>query len=1467
MSTESPEEKLRRMKNSVSGSKSWLTRDIKAAERLADVAENNPSTRVKTEIQTQLDGLKTRYMTVIDALEQIRKSFVPTTELTTYIDTSCADTTTEYERGRDRLLTAEAQLEELFLSRAEGTREVTVHEPSDPRPKIANNLTPFTLSDENSPVELSAWIKEVESFFYASNLERADTRVQQSYLLKFLAINIRQRIEGDFAPHMDVLDKNDGCLALVIRDFEIRYPAFNRRLDFFAVKQKGGQSALSFAKHLEAVGNEASLAHVTVEDLYIHRLIEGLVDKELRDKLLKLQVRNRETFLQEITAYDAANASSIRLDGACANAISGKQFKNKPKHKGKKKGGKSNGKKKNIAPITTLEALKGKCMRCARSNHKTKDCSFAKQPGKVTCHNCGNEGHLKKACLGTMSRFNTPASSRAPSPVNDSDSTSIVHCNKVGRATPRVSVSIKAKNGSGTPFLCEFIPDSGATRTILPYSLVKTYGLKLDPSNEVIRAANNTKMACEGQIKLAIRCHGKTIEVQALVSSAVKDMLVAWFDLVDLGILPSNFPARINKVDEQREEMQTVDQAKLTAILQTFDDVLNDNLKSTPITGPPMKIHLSEQAKPKRIIATRRIPAHYEEEAKRIIAQLLEDGVIAELDAPTDWLSPAFFVQKESGGLRLVVDFSASGLNDYVQRNIHPFPSAKEIVNSIRPDSLWFAKLDATQGYHQVMLDKESQKLTAFILPFGCYYYKRSAMGLASSGDEFNKRTDIAVRKVADALKIVDDVLIQAPTQEVLLQRLETFFEACRAQNITISYKKLQVGQEIKFAGYIIGKNGIKPDPAKIQAIEDFPTPKDLSTLRSFLGLANQLGSFIPDLTHMTVSLRQLLKKDTAFIWLEDHQQSFEETKRLLTSDMVVKPFDPKLETQLLTDASRLKGLGFALMQKDIDGNQRLIQCGSRSLTPAERNYATIELECLGIQYGIMQCRHFLLGMDGFLVLTDHRPLKGIFQKRLDDIANTRLQRIRLGLVDYKFKVDYTPGKTHLIADALSRAPVFAPAENDEEMVNTTLCYSIASDPILEPLYKSALEDNDYQRTIQALLDGKSPKNLPLDHPTKLYQNVWDDISIMDGLLILGSQKIIIPQNGRDGILKALHIPHCGINKTKEQARQLYYWPGMSQDIENMVRGCMECQMNLPSLQKEPLVPTVPVGPMSHIGLDLAHEGGHTYIIMVDAYSGFVFCSQLQKTDTSAVTRQLENWFLDVGFPAFARSDGGPQFRSEFNTFCKQNNIHHDHSSAYYPRSNGLAENGVKTCKQLLKKHHSHFQSFRKALLEWRNTPRPDGYSPAQMFIGRRQRTHLPCLSVAYEPIDQSLAAQSRAEERQRIKIRHDENAKELPPLQTGQEVLLQHPVTKQWDSQGRIVSTRVDGRSYEVQTKNGIFLRNRRFLRPSSKTVQESDDQPKIPSVKGSILRRSPRLAEKKRSVSFAQSSMQDGKRTKQSS
>ena len=323
----------------------------------------------------------------------------------------------------------------------------------------------------------------------------------------------------------------------------------------------------------------------------------------------------------------------------------------------------------------------------------------------------------------------------------------------------------------------------------------------------------------------------------AVITPAISnEIIIGRDDLRNLGVIPRQFPDPVYFVAENKY-------SKLhDSLIKSNPDVLTDDLpKQSMETGCIlMKIHLKPgERAPFRISTARQIPLHWREKAERIIKKLLEGGIITPQNNPTEWCAPGFFVAKKNGDLGLVVDFTR--LNKYVKCPIHTFPWTQEVLSGIDPGSKVFAKLDATQGYHQVPLDEESSKLTTFLLPSGRFRFLPAPMRLSCSSDEFCRRSDKIIEGLQGVRKLVDDILIQVPNIKTLKVRIDELLKRCRAHNFTLSRKKLKIGDSVEFAGQIVSNEGVKPNSAYLQGIRDFPAPTSVSELRSFLGMVNQL--------------------------------------------------------------------------------------------------------------------------------------------------------------------------------------------------------------------------------------------------------------------------------------------------------------------------------------------------------------------------------------------------------------------------------------------------------------------------------------------------------------------------------------------------------------------------------------------------------------------------------------------------
>ena len=299
----------------------------------------------------------------------------------------------------------------------------------------------------------------------------------------------------------------------------------------------------------------------------------------------------------------------------------------------------------------------------------------------------------------------------------------------------------------------------------------------------------------------------------------------------------------------------------------------------------------------------------------------------------------------------------------------------------------------------------------------------------------------------------------------------------------------------------------------------------------------------------------------------------------------------------------------------------------------------------------------------------------------------------------------------------------------------------------------------------------------------------------------------------------------------------------MYNDIVQVIERCRACQKHLPSLPQADLIEDTAKFPMEKVELDLFEWKGQNWLIMIDRFSGWPFAQRLNKTTTDKITSTLDGWFLTWGFPERIKSDNGPQFRDQFQQYCSSRDIVFVTSSPYHPASNGCAEAGVKNIKKLLDKCEDTDSNFELALLEFRNTPRSlQDKSPAQLFLGRSLKSIFPTLHIKNE-----------CESKDECENKENNNESKFQP---GDNVLIQNPTSNKWDQQGEIVeSCGFADRSYIVQTPQGQFRRNIRFLRPD-KTVKMNESEhnadKNVEMHSALSPRRSDRIAQQKKKVSF---------------
>ena len=873
-----------------------------------------------------------------------------------------------------------------------------------------------------------------------------------------------------------------------------------------------------------------------------------------------------------------------------------------------------------------------KCYNCGMSNCKklkgAGDC-----PAKdKKCNACGKTGHYGRVCKSGKNPGGTGKTKTA---------NAVYRCNDVtadrNRRCPTVSITMAASSGE-TLTRC-VTPDTGAEITVAPVEILEEMDIPIEntgwPTVDDLTGPSGEPLESVGTLRATLWHGDYSTEEDIHICKGIGSFLLSWYSCKDLGMIPQDFPAPMPKSawkgalvvrSTKRSGEITIsenpddDEVKIVRekILEEYKDVFHTGDSLKMMDGEPMKIHLAEDATPFALHAARTIPLAYRDATKAELDNMVKTGVITEVHHPTDWVHPIVVVPKPKGGVRLCVDLTK--LNKHVKRPFYPMKTPRDVIATITPGAKFFSTLDATKGYWQIPLAEESQDYTTFITPWGRYKFLRAVMGLSSSQDEYERRGNEAVGDIPDIYKIVDDILCATSSAKKNLRTVLEVLERCRKHKVTLSPEKFHFCQpEVQYVGFILSEKGTMADPAKVKAITDFPTPSNLTDLRSFFGLVNQLGDFSTGIAEAGDPLRPLLRTKNVFRWEEQHTEAFNKVKETLSSPPILAAYDPSLPTMLQTDASRLKGLGYALLQQH-DTKWRLIQCGSRFITETESRYSMIELELLGVVWAARKCKLYLQGLQHFDLIVDHKPLVPILNSyTLDMIETPRIQRLKEKLQLYNFTATWRKGKEHAIPDALSRAPVLDPTEEDkwdsteaEEHTQRHIraitvsiedgeTESKTSDPIIEEVRMAAKDDNEYQALIAAIQeDFREP-----EHRGSGFYQVRDHLSIDDGIVLHGS-RIVIPKALRREMLQRLHSGHQGIERTLRRARQSVFWPGLTSDVTNTVRACSSCQERLPSNVKEPLrQEETPSRPFESASADLFSYAGKHYLVYVDRLSGW----------------------------------------------------------------------------------------------------------------------------------------------------------------------------------------------------------------------------------------------------------------------
>ncbi|XP_054706630.1 uncharacterized protein K02A2.6-like [Uloborus diversus] len=316
------------------------------------------------------------------------------------------------------------------------------------------------------------------------------------------------------------------------------------------------------------------------------------------------------------------------------------------------------------------------------------------------------------------------------------------------------------------------------------------------------------------------------------------------------------------------------------------------------------------------------------------------------------------------------------------------------------------------------------------------------------------------------------------------------------------------------------------------------------------------------------------------------------------------------------------------------------------------------------------------------------------------------------------------------------------------------------------------------------------------------YWKSKDELTFSDRLLLKGP-RLVIPKKLQKDILRRIHDGHIGINKCRSRAKESVWWP-------------------------EPLIPsTPPTRPWEKVSTDLFEVRGKHFLLVTDYYSRYPEVCELPCLTSSATIDSIKPIFARHGIPDLVISDNGPQYSSsEFKSFAADYGFKHETSSPRYPQANGEAERMVQTMKNLLEKS----SDFNIALLTYRNTSGPTGYSPAQLCMGRSLRTRLPVHPKQLRPKwpngKEHLQKDISRKEKEKAAFDRKHGAYELRPLSIGEKVWIPDSKTA-----GIIASPAKTPRSYNVLTPRDEIRRNRQHLIPMPEP-EETEETINVPEA-----------------------------------
>ncbi|XP_052817965.1 uncharacterized protein K02A2.6-like [Mya arenaria] len=1231
-----------------------------------------------------------------------------------------------------------------------------------------------------NPVEWPDWKQRFSRFRMATKLHKDDGEVQVSVLVYSMGKEAEHIVKTfEFEEGEEDTDY-ETVLGKFEKYFVPKRNIIHERAKFHLRMQKEGENVETFVRELYEIAEHCDFTDKNEE--IRDRLVIGILDKKLSERL---QLKSDLTLDKaiELARQNELVKSQIKdqMSSKLVDAVKAKKPPTQNQPTNRKYGTFRDTQGSRPAQYASGPQKGSLCYKCNR--YHARDNCFAK--GKK-CRNCHGFNHFAVCCRKKKSVHE----------VHEEDTMFLGSVTNCCDNSPPWTVNLKI-HGKDVKFKI----DSGADTSVMSHDTFCKLSRQPDlmPQQAVLIGPGG-KLDCIGMFRAKTKFKGQ------------------WFDFtvhVVKGMRGTNLLGRA--VAGQMGVIQKVEEIEVDeGIYGSFGLVKCE----------PVKIELKKDAKPYCLTTARRVSFPLMEKVEAELNKLESEGIIQKVTQPTDWCAPMVPVRKANGNIRICVDMKK--LNDSVKREHYMLPNLDDISPKLSGSKV-FSKLDASSGFYQIPLDQESCLLTTFITPMGRYCFKRVPFGITSAPEIFQRKMTDILRDLDGVEVIIDDILVHGKNVKEHDKHLEMALRKIQDSGLKLNKDKCEFRKEsIDYFGHHISSDGIQPSANRVTAIRDMVAPSNVKELRRVIGMVNYLGRFIPNLASVIRPMTDLLKGTAAWTWDSVQENAFRQVKELVTNAETLTYYDLRKSVVVSADASSY-GLGGALFQ-DVDGNGQLkpVAFCSRKLTETEKKYAQIEKECLASLWACEKFARYLVGLESFKLLTDHKPLVPLLNSQDLNNCPLRCQRMLMRLRGYSLIAEHVPGKDLVVPDTLSRCPV---SNENYEFVNEIECFAInvealrpVADKRLEEIRNATENDTIIQEAMNFTRYGWP------EYMNSVSKNLKDmfasrsELSVSQGLLLY-RDRIVIPEELRTEVLASIHEGHLGLNKCRARAQSSVWWPGIAKDIKSKIETCQFCQEHRPAQVKEPLMVTpLPSRPWQRIAADLCEISNKHYLVVTDYYSRFIELSYLEKITSELVIGKMKNMFARWGIPEELVSDNGTQFTSTaFKNFAQEYKFKQTFSSPCFPQANGEAESAVKIAKRILRQ-----SDIFAALMEYRATEiEATGLSPAEMMMGRKIRTLLPALPEKLTPdwIERDGMRLRDARYKERTRINHDfaaSQSKPLPELQPGDAVRMRTGHDKSWKTTGIVTGGDPDHRSYQVTTATGTLRRNRRHLQLTSRTEED---------------------------------------------